>query len=515
MSSKLLILLIILSSNFLFSQEINKRDYDKALSINTDFTEYQNYNIYQKDFFYLTEILEDSHPDIYNSIGKRALDSLKDKIFILLDNADSSSFLKCAKIYTAQINDPHTNIYLSNGSQKRFPIDFKFIKGSLFVSNTTKEYDKKALVGRTILKLNNRSVADIFTEYTQYESGNKTHKQKIFTYYVNNFRYNDLLNFKSDTLIILTETNHQEYVDTLHAISKHPIYTTKYKHEFDLFSYEILKDSICYFKYNECYDLQYLKFSKDQYSGPFRFLAQIIWRFRGGHFDKFLVKMFKEMEDKNIKHLIVDLSSNAGGSSLLGDQFLYYLSCNSQIKSYSQKDKLSPLLKFHQPDYFNSRVEEYNIDSNKLPQLIPINPAESDYFNILTDKESHFYMKEPQKYKGNLYMIIGDKTFSSAAMLATMLYDNKLCDLVVGSPISNKPSHFGETMYYDLPYTGAWGYCSTKQFIRPDKDNETNIIKIDVEIYNSISDLKNSRNRPVEYLMKYIMNKKSLTNARP
>ena len=507
MKTKLIISILILSSNFLFSQEKDLTAFNKLLNVNTDFSEYQSYNIYQKDFFYLTKILEDTHPNIYNSVAKTKLDSLKNEIFIQLNNADSSKFIKWAKIYTAQINDPHTNIYLSNGNKNRFPIDFKFIKDSLFISNTTKKYDKKELVGRHVLKINNKSVSDLFTEYSKYDSGNKINKQQNFLYYIKSLKYYKLLNLKSDSLIILSEINNQEYTDTIYAISKYPKYTTKYKHEFALFSYEFIDDSICYFKYNECLDLQYLKFAKDNYSGTLRFLAKIVWRFRGGYFDKFLAKMFKEIEEKKINHLIIDLSANRGGSSLLGDQFLYYLTSNSQIKSYSQKDKLSPLLKYSHPDFYNERINDYEIDTNQIPQLISIKPDEADYFDFLTDKESDFYMEEPNKYKGKLYMIIGAKTFSSAAMLATMLYDNKLTDLVVGSPISNNPSHFGEVIYYDLPYTGAWGYCSTKQFIRPDKDSKTDNIEIDFEICNSIFDLKESRNRPLEYLIRYIENK--------
>ena len=89
-------------------------------------------------------------------------------------------------------------------------------------------------------------------------------------------------------------------------------------------------------------------------------------------------------------------------------------------------------------------------------------------------------------------------------MLAAMIKDNHLSKLIVGSPMGMSPSHFGETVFFNLPNTGARGYCSTKQFIRPDKTNTEDNIYPDVEIYNSIDDLKNGENKPLEYLLKYI-----------
>lgn len=74
-------LLSIAFHNFLFSQVKDLTAYHKALNINTDFPEYENYNRFQKDFFYLTEILEDTHPNIYNSVGKRASERLKGEIY--------------------------------------------------------------------------------------------------------------------------------------------------------------------------------------------------------------------------------------------------------------------------------------------------------------------------------------------------------------------------------------------------------------------------------------------------
>ena len=86
-----------------------------------------------------------------------------------------------------------------NGINTRFD-------GNIFsISNTTKKYDKKELVGRHVLKINNKSVSDLFTEYSKYDSGNKINKQQNFLYYIKSLKYYKLLNLKSETILTIIQ----------------------------------------------------------------------------------------------------------------------------------------------------------------------------------------------------------------------------------------------------------------------------------------------------------------------
>lgn len=270
-----------------------------------------------------------------------------------------------------------------------------------------------------------------------------------------------------------------------------------------MFYNKVINDSICYFKFNECRDLQYLSYTKDDYSLLIYPIFRLVWKLRGGNFKRFLAKMFKKIEHKQINHLIIDLSDNQGGSSILCDQLLYYLCDENKIKTFQDKIKLSPLLKHKHEEYYNQIKKDYNLENCKENILVDQGKPK-DYFSIQKDENSLFYMDKPKKYDGNVYLIIGEKTFSSAALLAVMIKDNNIANQIVGSPISIKPSHFGEVLSWKLPRTNAYGCCSCKLFIRPNSTNKEETLFPDVEIWNTVEDDLNQKNKALEYLINNI-----------
>jgi hypothetical protein len=61
--------------------------------------------------------------------------------------------------------------------------------------------------------------------------------------------------------------------------------------------------------------------------------------------------------------------------------------------------------------------------------------------------------------RGRLYVIIGRGTFSAAQNLATLL-ERHTEAIFVGEPTGSSPTFVGETIDFQLPYSGAWANVS-------------------------------------------------------
>jgi len=489
------------------------------LKIDTTFKEFKSYNKYQKDFYCLTKFIENSHPDVYNSISeynyKKKVDSLHNA---LSDNSQITNRAVLSE-YSAILNDGHTSVYpkYQSSNTGTFPIRFYINKNNVRISNVLENYPNQNIIDQKVISINNIPIETLYNRFEKYVGGNRIYKRRVFGRNLYYYSVLSKLGITEKKLIVESEKNNLTSIDTFLLETN---YKTKIKfaknyrknYDNDLFSYKIIDDSICYFKMNECRDLQELKANSSSYPFVIRPLFRLAYKIRGGNFRKFLNKMFDEMYEKDIKNLIVDLSNNSGGTSILTDQFLYHILDNNNISGYSERIKLSPIIKIEHPDYFNDIVREYAVDTAGIPILLPAKNSNKNYFDYLSDKKSAYHMKEPsRKYDGKIYLIIGNRTASSATMLAVMLKDNHLTNLIVGEPMGMRPTHFGEVMSWTLPLTGTTVNTSTKYFVRPDSLNKETVFYPDVIISEDVDDSIEGRNPALEYILNVIKGAESLS----
>ncbi len=100
-----------------------------------------------------------------------------------------------------------------------------------------------------------------------------------------------------------------------------------------------------------------------------------------------------------------------------------------------------------------------------------------------------------------MYFLVGEGTYSSAIILASLVEDNNLFT-TVGQPTRGRPSHYGETLVLKLPNSGIVCRISCKKFFRPDtsKDSE-NALYPDVIIWPSFEDYKHGRDPVFEWVL--------------
>ena len=77
---------------------------------------------------------------------------------------------------------------------------------------------------------------------------------------------------------------------------------------------------------------------------------------------------------------------------------------------------------------------------------------------------THTAGKNRLRYSGNICVLTGSNTFSSANMLANAIKDYKLA-ILIGEATGEAPNDYGELYWIKLPNTGLTFYTCNKQFI--------------------------------------------------
>ena len=259
------------------------------------------------------------------------------------------------------------------------------------------------------------------------------------------------------------------------------------------FSYQIYPEmDLCYMEFNTCTDQSTLRQQINQKGNQYGISDEELEKRLSAvpRFDDFAKKLFTELRDKEIHTLIIDVRDNAGGNSTLGDILLSWLAYPQDIKRYQSFIRLSSLWLLNYPllakEYESAfaRAGKKMIlgkmyDTRQLPQLTSTDTLKidkySEYFRFNSDSAAIF--------KGQVFIMMGKRTYSSAGMFVTAAYDNHIAE-IVGNASTFRPTHYGDILSWKLPNTGISGYLSHKLFVRPDaskSDEDTILPEISIE----------------------------------
>jgi len=204
-----------------------------------------------------------------------------------------------------------------------------------------------------------------------------------------------------------------------------------------------------------------------------------------------------EMEKSKSENLIIDLSCNSGGQSILSQILVYFLYGKNQLlelqKSYSSVEKLSD---YYFKVFVNKDLDEINKRFFKFNSYLLTNndydfSVEEDYISILNGETTvdslmnrlneefypytSFYNEfESGKYDGfykpkKIIVICSERTYSAGFGTLVDLY--KSGAIVVGVPSGQSANNFGNSVYFKLNNSGTDGFVSTKYIEMFPKDN--------------------------------------------
>jgi len=400
----------------------------------------------------LISIIYDVHPDMFAVYPEK--DFMEE--FYLLKNSftDSMSRIDFYRIMTpliAKLGDGHTGIMANNIFTTEslyatvLPFDIFFRKdGSLTISkDLTEEYS--FLESSELLSLNGHTAPELRKELIGYKSGE-----------LESFRISQLNRESSGTPLF--GTNY--YI----IYGNSPDYDIVVRHDGKIETYNIKGRS-----FTELSEAR--KKIKTVSRKNFNLIIDSVYNtgimtintFNGGeknNFDKFLHESFGSLKKNDIENLIIDIRYNGGGSDDLVEELIGYISpvpykiLEKSTVKYSRNMK--EFLKKNNPDWY-------------MESFFYSDGLHTFNFEETAPREESF------RYNGNIYMLISNYTFSSAATCAWIFRQAEI-GTIVGEEAGEIGITFGNALNFTLPNTHIVFRSSCKKFYQMNTTDESDII---------------------------------------
>lgn len=164
----------------------------------------------------------------------------------------------------------------------------------------------------------------------------------------------------------------------------------------------------------------------------------------------FIKSSFEQFKTRNIKHLIIDIRKNGGGTTDIVE-YLYSFISDKPYRIFSEvhvkySDEALKVLKIFDPLLlFRVKLLGQRIIVNKIDFKKP--------------------RKNDLRFSGDLYLLIGPQTFSAAVDFAAMVKDLSV-GKIVGQETGGLASCYGDVLSFELPYSKLRLGVSFKYFVR-------------------------------------------------
>ncbi|MCK4653933.1 MAG: hypothetical protein KAU01_05775 [Candidatus Cloacimonetes bacterium] len=323
----------------------------------------------QEDFQQMRHTLEENHANFYEYTNKEIFDKLFEQQYdLIIQPMMLNEFFKLLTPITARVGCGHTNLWMPDeywnlGPGKLFPLQIKLIEGYAVV---TGDYNNKSLVpvGSIVLKINDIPINDIIEEMKANYSADALNENFILSQIQRRF-----------SLIYARRFGFPEKFTVTYAL---PGRKTRATAELQPANLRAVRAVVF-----ENFNHPELEFGiMEEKSTAIMTIQTFIYYDSVPMFKAFLDSCFKEIHEKKIANLILDLRSNDGG-----DPF-----CAAPLFSYLE----------HEPvPYFAESYGKYS----RLADPIPL-------------AENHF--------TGNLFTLIDGRCNSTNGHFCSLLKYNKI-----------------------------------------------------------------------------------------
>lgn len=377
-----------------------------AFSQKKEFDVQKKYSVGQiiKDIEYTEKYLIKFHPDPYRYISKDSLHAfvlyIKTKIDTPLTEMQARFYIKRI---VAKIGCGHTDVGASKKYTKAvlklnrpiLPLNTFVVDTSrLFILNNLSK-DSTIKAGDEILSIDRRPVKKILNtifSITTSDGFNTTYKKQGLRYYWFKYYYSFCYGFKPEYIVELKHKNNTISTYTLAAISA-------------------LKDTVVLPKKDTVICINKTKTCNYSMLQDEKSIAVLdINGFKGRYWRRFFRMSFKDIKNKGVENVVIDLRDNGGGQINDGLNFLSYLIPETIIIPFDRK----PNLMMFNPKYkmgIGTRVTPF-IFSTLMPG------------SLKHGRYRHYFIKFPKKktvFKGQIYVLVNGKSFSMSAVAASYL----------------------------------------------------------------------------------------------
>ncbi len=378
-----------------------------------------------------------------------------------------------------------------NSSTKAIPLDVTIIDNRLFVlGNYNSQSEPKA--GAEIVEINGIPTTTLLNDLRSKETGDgyvvttkdrkieKFFKWKYATFYnqpdsfVIKFRHVENSEISTATLPPLTDA----------AIEKNRGLQQKQKP----YSFRIDKEN----------DVAILRISS--------FMAKQIKKRDKQSLNKTLKSAFREIKEKKINNLVIDIRDNTGGMAYVPPYLYTYLS----TKGFKFKDKLL----FRHGYRFKNAEDLHRSKANDwFNRLLMKKINDTTYEWTLHDNTRKTYRIKKNAFKGQLFVLQNGMTASGAAEFATLVHHNHR-GMIVGEESGGDYNGINgyDRTYLRLPNSKIGVVIAGFRSIMPwdEKKYYGHGVPVDYEVHSQISDLLNGRDAELDFVYKYLKNKTEL-----
>ena len=398
-------------------------------------TEYFSRQKLSNDIDSLYSSISDIHPFMFSHISKPEFErNLEQTKQALKDSMNIFEFYRLTAPLINKIGDGHTSLnypidILIERKIKVFPYNININKSDSIASIVHDWSGSKDKIpyGAVILSINGYDSKKLIQECLNLVQG-------------------ELFHFKVKVLNGL-------FPLILHSILNDTVYTVTYQYKGEVYKKDVEgMDSGQYWEsLNKPFEKDYILFVKDYILSIDEKTSSAVIRFDQFGFDEnrfknFLDSTFLLLKNKSITNLIIDLRKNGGGVSTRGDELFQYISPVPFQQFGKTIVKASDIV--HQ---------RYNTPGKGLfileAPLIPL-------------------IDNPLRFKGNIYLLTSNLTFSSAASFSNAFQHFNM-GKIVGEETGGMVVCFGNVFDCKLPNTGLHFGVSWQKYYLYGANEET------------------------------------------
>ena len=279
----------------------------------------------QADFKQFRKFLEDSHPKLYRFTPRKTFDSLFEANYLMIDHPmTTQEFYRILIPLVARVGCGHTSLWTPDGywdwaPQRMFPLGIHAREGQLFVIHSYNQ-EFPVTYGSRIVSVNGINTENLVDEMLDNIWSDGFIMSKRYRRLNNVFPYLYALNYGySEVFEIKVQEEGRERMFKINPVPR--LVLTAYRDSL-VASGTIRREDL-------------IMELKDELTALLTIRTFAYYDDNKG-FNRFIDSSFQVINERNIKHLIIDLRGNDGG-----DPF-----CSTHLLSYLQK---KPVIYFREP----------------------------------------------------------------------------------------------------------------------------------------------------------------------
>lgn len=411
-----------------------------------------------EDFKLLEHMVLQVHPGTYRYSSKaeieKALSDLKAKFQNPLSLGEA--YLAMSKA-TAAIKCDHTKVGFNNQNryvnsviheqEDKLPFTFKWFGEKMIVDRNVSEH---AILrkGTEIIAINDVPVAKILSALLPYVAADgATDKNRIQKLEIDgfDFRYNAFdiffpLKFPMEGGVFKFSVSVNGNVSEVEVKGMHrEIRAEKLRDKFPDFPFT--RDDMWAFQTNK--DVGMLTLNSFGLMG---------WKAMTLDYKKFLDKTFTALQQKKIKHLIIDIRGNTGGNDEMKIELFRYLSFDRQEIPPTAREGRTRYVNF--PEQLKPHIKTWG-DNPWFYQLEP--DRQTGHYYIFDERFENRkpLPTKPNMFQGKVYLLVGPSNTSLAFYTARDFQHYKIGALIGGETGGNlKDINGGQILFLTLPNSG-------------------------------------------------------------